>query len=331
MMIQSSQRLAAAPLQPAQRALAAQGDCAAESAVLIGQLDLQPKDATVLRALIRLLDGSLGMPLRHCEDPRVCHLVFVAGSVPAGCAERTAIWVQDPQQADPAPPGAICVPSPLRIGAVIAALQQAFVRLRPQASTEQVQSLSTLFLRLQQALGLGGPSALPLGAGQLVLIDAGAQQLRASVPIDGLLTQGRRIGELRPAHGFDEQRLRGAPAHCLRSWLWRLSAHMLSAEAAHPPLNGAWRLRRWPHAAGLTAPGHPQWAARLARRPASVAELAQRSAAPLASVLAFMATCQALGLLQAHTGAVAPDASPSTVAPPNTGWLQQMRVALGLW
>lgn len=328
MMIQSPQ-LAAPAL--AQWEAPPQGAYPDAGVVVIGQRALQPKDATVLRALVRLLDGSLGMTLRYSDELSACHLVFVSAASSADGVGETRIWVRDSPLACRLPADAIAVASPLRMGAVIGALQQAFSRLRPRASNGQAQCLSALFERCLQALKVGGFSTLPWGAGQLIQIDAASQSLRATLPLDGLLPQLHSLGAPRTSHAFDEQRLRGAPTHCLRSWLWQLSAHMLRMQAAHPPLSGAWRLRRWPQAAGLMAPGHPQWAALLARRSYSVAELAQRCAAEQPAVLAFMATSEALGLLQPDLAAVKPEPSSPADKPAPVGWLQQMRVALGLW
>lgn len=327
-MIQTSQLAAPAP---AQAVAPRPGEYPDRGVVVIGQLDLQPKDATVLRALVRLLDGSLGVSLRFSEDLVSSQIAFVSSRVAAGCPGRISIWVRDSQGAVPLPADAIAVASPLRMGAVIGALQQACSRLRPGASAEQAQSLSDLFERSVQALKVGGFSTLPWGWGQLIQLDAASQTLRSTLPIGELLARLHGLGALRQSHAFDEQRLHGMPTHCLRNWLWQLSAHMLRTQAPHPPLSGAWRLQRWPQAAGLMAPGHPQWAALLSRRPHSVAELAERCRAPHAAVLAFMATCDALGLLLPCEGATRPEPPVPADKLPAAGWLQQMRVALGLW
>lgn len=241
-MIQTSQLAAPAP---AQAVALLHGEYPDKGTVLIGQLELQPKEATVLRALVRLLDGSLGVSLRFSEDLPHCHLVFVSAAVSTtGCPGRISIWVRDSHGVGRLPADAIVVPSPLRMGAVIGALQQAFSRLRPRSSNEQAQSLSALFESFLQALKVGGFSTLPWGSGQLIQLDAASQRVRSTLPIEELFAQLHSLGAPRQSHAFDEQRLHGVPAHCLRSWLWQLSAHMLRTQAAHPPLSGAWRLRR---------------------------------------------------------------------------------------
>lgn len=305
----------------------------APDTLVIGVFALRPKDATVLRALIRLLDGSLGMCLRFSDNLADCDVVFVPHSVAGLCGGCATILVSEPG-VDPGPPGeAITVASPLRMGAVINAMQLLLLRLRPNASLERALWLSALFERLYQGLKLGGHSTLPFGAGHLLQLDAATQSLRSSLPLDRLLAQPHGAGALRPSTAVDDEMLHGAVAHSLRSWLWRLSAQMLSAKAAHPPLRGAWRLLRWPQAAGLMAPGHPHLAALLVRRPYSDVELAHRALLPLANVQAFMLTCDALGLTQAPGAASArtpadADAAGGALAP---RWLHQVRASLKLW
>lgn len=307
-------------------------DAHSTDTLVIGVLALRPKDATVLRALIRVLDGSLGMSLRFSDTPAECHVLFVTPSAAARCTGCATILVSESGLEPTAPGRPITVASPLRMGAVVAALQLMLSRLRPTASAERALWLSALFERLQQGLKVGGYSTLPFGSGHLLQLDAASQSLRSSLSAERLLAQPHRAGALRPSTAVDDEMLHGAAPHALRSWLWRLSAHMLSAKAAHPALRGSWLLLQWPPAAGLMAPGHPHLAALLMRRPYSDQELAQRTQLPLPSVQAFMLTCDALGLLGQPSGAVC-DAGPfgpgHGAHPPR--WLHQVRANLRLW
>ena len=85
-------------------------------------------------------------------------------------------------------------------------------------------------------------------------------------------------------------------------WLKASPGKALAAPGVHTALKHAqditWRLRRWPQAMGLMAPGHPYLAALLWRRPYTALELAERAGLPLPVVRAFVLTGDALGLGQ---------------------------------
>lgn len=301
---------------------------AAQNGLVIGALALPPRDATVLRALVRLLDGSLGVDLRYSEDIAGCHVVFVSPSAPPLHPARTTVVVTEAAVVPLGTGYPITVSSPLRMTGVISALRQALSRSRPVCPMDRSMWLSTLFARLRAALNACGHSVLPVGAGQLLYIDTVSLALHTTMPIERLLSQAHRLGVPRVCTAVDAQVLQGAAAHSLSAFLWRLSAAMVEAKAPHPPLRSAWRLLRWPQAVGLMAPGHPHMAALLARRPYTALELADRTGLPLPTVSAFMLTCDALGLGQAQEPADSSDAARGAAT---SDWFRQLRERLKLW
>lgn len=266
--------------------------------VTIGSLALPAQDTTILRALVRLLDGALGMGLRYSEDVAGCHVVFASPAALSTCPGRTTVVVTDAATVPLGWGGPITISSPLRMIGVITALQQALPRRRSSNPLDRQRWLSSLFERLRAALRSCGHSVLPIGGGQLLRLDAVSQSMQATVPVEQLLSHAHDLGALRPCTAADEDALQGAETHSLSVFLWRLSATMVEARAPHPPLRGAWRLRRWPQAMGLMAPGHPHLAALLWRRPYTALELAERAGLPLPVVRAFVLTGDALGLGQ---------------------------------
>lgn len=296
--------------------------------LMIGALALPPRDTTALRALVRLLDGSLGMDLRYSEDIAGCHVVFASPSASAACPGRTTVVVTEAAVVSLGSGSPITVGSPLRMTSVISALQQALSRGRSSRPVDRRRWLSALFERLQAALRTCGHSVLPVGAGQLLLLDTVSQSMRATMPIEHLISHAHGLGALRPCTAVDEEVLQGAATHSLSAFLWRLSAAMVEARVPHPPLRGAWRLLRWPEAAGLMAPGHPHLAALLSRRPYTALELAERAGLPLPAVRAFLVTCDALSLGQLEEGAHPADAARGAMA---SVWLKPLREGLSLW
>lgn len=286
----------------------------APEGVTIGSLDLPVQDATILRALVRLLDGALGMGLRYSEDIAACQVVFASPAARSASPGRTTVVVTDAAAVPLGWGGPITVSSPLRMTNVITALQQALPRRRSYTPRDRQRWLSFLFERLRTALRTCGHSALPIGAGQLLRLDTVSQSMQATVAVEHLLSHAHDLGALRPCSAADEDALQGAETHSLSAFLWRLSATMVEARAPHPPLRGAWRLRRWPQAPGLMAPGHRHLAALLWRRPYTALELAERAGLPLPVVRAFVLTGDALGLGQLEEVPRLPDVSPEATA-----------------
>ena len=113
----------------------------------------------------------------------------------------------------------------------------------------------------------------------------------------------------------------------------RLAQRLADVGVAPPPLPGAWRLRRWPEAAGLKSPGHPRLAALMTAHHYTVDELGAASGLPSLTVQWFVQCCQLFGLVE-HRQAITSSASTAGTAsahnaPP--GWLVQLRERLRLW
>lgn len=239
--------------------------------VTIGSLALPAQDTTILRALVRWLDGALGMGLRYSEDVAGCHVVFASPAALSTCPGRTTVVVTDAATVPFGWGGPITVSSPLRMSGVITALQQAMPRRRSSNPLHRQRWLSFLFERLRAALRTCGHSVLPIGGGQLLRLDAVSQSMQASVPVEQLLSHAHDLGALRPCTAADEDVLQGAETHSLSAFLWRLSATMVEARApirlcAVPGACGAglrpwgsWRraIRTWRPCCGA---GHtPPW------------------------------------------------------------------------
>lgn len=298
--------------------------------LVIGAIDLPGKDETVLRALVRLLDCTLGVNLRFDDDVSHCDVVFVSAEVGVTRAlmpSAVTVTLLDPSNQAACAPDRLFVPCPLRMSGVIGVLQAVLSRLAPAAPVERIQWQGALFACLREALRRGGRSVLAIGAGKLLLLDTVTLRLQSAVPLEQLIGQAHRAGAWRAASAVDEEMLHGAAVHPLHEVLWRLSAAMAAANAAPLAPSGAWRLQRWPSAAGLMTAGHPRLAALLTQRAHTADELMASTALPSATVHAFLATCEALGL-GVRDATHTPQAVGGAVAP---GWLGQLRERLKLW
>lgn len=191
--------------------------------------------------------------------------------------------------------------------------------------------LVSLFDRMCVALKAGGCSALPVGAAGLLLVDADARRMHASLPLAQLLAQPCRLGPWRQATALDREWLRSGDRHSLRAFMWRLSAERVHASVAPSAPDGTWRLLHWPSSAGLLMPGHPQLAAWLSRRPASVADLVGRTGLAPQTVNAFVCTGLALGLIEPVPLAGAPAAGLPVHSGSLPGWMAGLRERLMLW
>lgn len=298
--------------------------------LVIGTLNLSERDTKVLRILVGLLATSMGTGLRMDDDPRRARVVFSGHPIHGG-AGRVVIVVGLPQTRLPMPTPHLWLASPLSLGTVSHALQAAMAQLGAGGHPDRAMWLVSLFDRMCEALNAGGCSAMPVGGAGLLLVDAGARRMQASLPLGQLLAQPCRLGPWRPATAVDRELLRSAERQSLRAFMWRLSGERVHASVAPGPPAGPWQLLHWPSSAGLLMPGHPQLAAWLSRRPASVAELVERTGLAPETVNAFVCTGLALGLIGPVAAAAGPAAGPVARTGTTPGWMAGLRERLMLW
>lgn len=306
---------------------------AVEHELVIGAHALQTQDATVLQGLVRLLDGSMSHRLRFSEHLDICNIVF-APPQHAAALPGVVVQVADRLPSPNAEPGAIEVPTPLRMGHVMDALHQALAKLHLPALADPTAGRVALFDRLRHCMDMKAParSVVPLQSGHLLLVDAQQCRLHTAAPLELLLAGNWHPGAWRPAGLRDEELLHNSPTHSLRDVVWRLAQRLADVGAAPPPLPGAWRLRRWPEAAGLKSPGHPRLAALLTARHHTVDELGAASGLPPLTVQWFVQCCQLFGLMEPRESSTpAPTAVHATPAGTVPGWLGQLRKRLRLW
>lgn len=302
----------------------------APDGLVIGTHDLPERDAKMLRILVGLLATSMGTGLRMDDDPRRARVVFSGHPIQGG-AGRVVIVVGPPQARPQAGGPCLWLASPLSLSAVSQALQAAMARIGAGAQPDRAMWLVALFDRMCEALEAGGCSAMPVGGAGLLLVDAAARRLQASLPLGQLLAQPCGLGPWRPATAVDRALLHDAERQSLRAFMWRLGAERVHASVAPQPPAGAWRLLHWPSSAGLLMPGHPQLAAWLSRRPASVGELVERTGLSPETVGAFVCTGRALGLIVPAAPAVAPAREAGTRGVAAPGWMAGLRERLMLW
>lgn len=298
--------------------------------LVIGALALQDKDAAVLQVLVKLLDGSMSLRLRFSEQLADCNIVFARPSH-SGSLPGVVVQVVEGVPSNAVAPGDITVAAPLRMSGVMEALHKALARLHPPALADQTTGLVALFGALRHAMGEREPArcVIPLQSGHLLLIDAQAHRLQTSAPLELLLSGDGHPGVARAAGLVDEQLLRSSPTHALRDVVWRLAQRLVDVHAAPPELGGAWRLRRWPEAAGLKSPGHPRLAALLTAQCHTLDELVTLSGLPPLKVQWFLQCCLLFGLAEPVERSAVHEVPARQGAAP--GWLGQLRERLRLW
>lgn len=308
--------------------------------LVIGTHGVASKDLAVLKALVRLLDGGINLRARFSEDLHECNVVFVPGHslpsspLPARCVPVRVLAAEPEQGRVAGDDGALVVAAPLRLTNVIAVLQSAAQRVLGSGGMVQydtVRSLSALFAVLR--VGMPGPerrrAVVPMSSGQQVVFDFVNQRVHTALPMETLLSGAYTLGTPHRVSPVEEALIGSLPAHSLRHLLWGLAQRLAQAGAAAPERSGHYRLRRWPDAMALVAPGHPRLAALWTQRPLSLAQIDAASGVPPAAARWFLEACLALNLAQDEDPPAA--RAPTAPAPAAPGWLGQLRERLKLW
>ena len=311
--------------------------------LVIGTQGLAHKDEMVLKALVRLLEGGINLRARFSEQLDACNVVFVPGSGPAAAlpASCLAVRVREQVQEADACPGELAVAAPLRMTNVIAVLQSAAQRLHGAVRYDTVQGLLSLFTLLGESTRTAERrrAVVPMSSGQQIVFDFTRQLVHTAMPMETLLSGAYTLGTPHRVSPVEEALIRSVPTHSLRHLLWKLSLRLAQAGAAAPPRAGCYRLRRWPDAVGLVAPGHPRLAALWTQRALSLEQIDAASGVPPAAARWFLEACLALGLaaeearggLAGAVAAVAGAATPPAARAAAPGWLGHLRERLKLW
>lgn len=312
------------------------------SVLVIGSTDISAKDELLLRALVRVLDGGIGTPLRFSEHLPDCNVVFVPRHWPHRLAAHcVTVRVGEGDDA-PHPSGnELAVSPPLRMTNVLAVLQSAAQRtFHDTQPDDPMRALSLLFGWISKGLQTHERrrAVVPLGAGQQAIFDYAQQRLHTSMPIDTLLGGHYSVGTPHRVSPVEEEVIRSVPQHALRPLVWQLAQRLAEGGAAPVPRPGRFRLRRWPEAAGLGAAGHPRLAALWTHSAMSLDEICRSSALPSATARWFLEACLALGLAVEESAEprIAPQPPNPNTTPvqhpaPAAGWLSHLRERLKLW
>ena len=307
-------------------------------ALLVGAQALARKDELVLRSLVKLLDGGARqLRLRFEDDATRCDVLFVPGGA-SDAATRVAVEVVEGLHGDQLGDGApLRVPAPLRLSSVSAALEATWRRLCARRRHDPPAGGGALSLAraVRRRRGARRRIVLPIDDHARLVIDCAGRSVHGVAALATLTRGGYAVGAARRVDAADEAWLNTAPALRLPDVLWAL-AHELARTRAQPadPLSGAFRLARWPDAAGLAQPGHPRLAALLTSRAMSCEQLASSAGCSAATAHWFLATALALGIATA-TGEAPPRAaaiaSATALPTPSAGLLGRLRERLKLW
>ena len=303
-------------------------------ALVVGADDIPPKEQLVLKSLLRLLDGRIGLRLSFSEALRDCNVVFAQRGLQHQPTRPTVLVRVLPLEGDAASGGdSLSIQAPLRMSNVMETLRACVDAIKSiKAPAPAADAPAALMDLLTRGLASGSRSKQVYaieGAGRLVL-DFGHDRVLSSAPLEALASGDLRLTPL--PQGAADDDLAALPVHRLRELLWT-AAHRVGQDGRPTEvLAGHYRLLRWPDAAALRHPGFPRLAALLTNRAFDVAAASQASGVSPAGVQGFLRVCLALGLA-VPADAPAPAAQPVPVAMPGTlrSVIGRLRERLKLW
>lgn len=301
----------------------------------VGAVDLSSKEQTLLRSLVRLLDGRAGLRLHYSEELASCDVAFVPEAWPHRVPGR-CVSVQLRDDAAPTSSGGgagLSIAPPLRATNVMMVLHAAAALMADRASAPS-RGPTALFLALTRLIAARErrTTLLPLLDGAELCVDFTNGLLHGPLSLDELLTDSYRLGEPRRPGMAEADALRQQPSLRLRSLVWTLAHRLGEASVPATELRGSYRLQRWPDAVALSRPGYPRLAALLTNRSMSAAQASASSGLSLDAVRWFLAASLALGIaLPDET-----DPPPSAVRAPAPNPVQRsllgrLRERLKLW
>ncbi len=327
------------PVTAAAAPVSAKPIAATGLSLVVGAVDIAVKDRLVLQSLTRLLNQHGGLQLRYAEQASECNVLFVPDQwsrrAPPGCV---AVHLLPAGAAcDGAAPG-LQVSSPLRMTGVMAVFTAAAGLLRAGAG-EHAGPLALLFriivdhclIRERRTVSVA------LADGRSLVIDCAAERLSSPPSRVELLAHCPAVGAVRRASPSEIEALRAGPAGDLRSFIWAAARRLGETGEPMAPPQGRYRLKRWPEAAALAAPGMPRLVAAWTRQHLTAAEAAQLAGRPLGAVAWFLTACMALGLTEMADTVPEAALNPLAGAPvdvppaPPRGLVARLRERLRLW
>ncbi len=303
-------------------------------ALVVGADDIPPKEQLVLKSLLRLLDGRIGLRLSFSEALRDCNVVFAQCGLKHNPTRPTVLVRVLPQEGD-ADGGAdsLSIQAPLRMSNVMETLRACVDAIKSTKAPEPTAGASSALIDLLTrglACGSRSKEAYAIEGEGRLLLDFGNDRIHSSAPLEALASGNFRLALLPQA--MPDAEVAALPVHRLRELLWSAAHRVGQDDRPTEALSGHYRLLRWPDAAALRHPGFPRLAALLTNRPFDVAAASQASGVSPAGVQAFLRVCLSLGIAVA-ADAPAPAAEPASTPMPGTlrSVIGRLRERLKLW
>lgn len=311
----------------------------AEHSLVVGVADIPSKEQTLLRSLLKVMDGKNNLRLRFAETLSDCNVVLVpahwSSRLPPTCVSVHLIPEETP--ADAAPHPGLSIRAPLRLTNTGSLLQAAAELLAygaaiRRSSNSLAQLLTTL---LQHTMSRERRiTVLPLADGREITVNFLDDCLYSPMPVEDLLKGRFSLQEPRRASDAEIAALAERQGHRLRELLWLATNRLVDSAEPSVMLTGHFRLRRWPDAMALTRPGFPKLAALLTKRPHTIEQACAASGASAEAIGWFLKTNLALGIAEVveMDGQARPaPTTPTLHADPARSMLRRIRDRLKLW
>lgn len=272
--------------------------------LVVGADGIAFKDQTVLRSLLRVMDGQHGLRLKFSDELLDCNVVLVplhwASPLPSSCVSVCVVSEEAPDE--PAPHDGLAIRAPLRLTNTSTMLRAAAKLLDLGAAAPRPQSnlVALLETLLQQIRSKEEHIViLPFCDGSHMVVNFAEERYYSPLPIEQLLKGNFQMGEPRRANAAEIAALAGKQDQRLRKLIWMATHRLGAATDSGAMLSGYFRLLRWPDAVALSHPRFPRLAALLTSRPQTVEEASAASGASAAEINYFLKTNLALGFAEA--------------------------------